>query len=145
MYRETGGEFWRDRVRADTTRCSPVPLHALAQAMATHDLQQARVIGKTERLGGPRYVPIVFVERREDDLPLGLGLHRLQRPRRLARLRRLVSFLAANLGWDVSRANHAGIRRNHHPLETVSQFAHVVLPPVVGAEQGQRLWRDRLG
>src|SRR3954464_2158620 len=53
--------------------CLSVPLPAFAQSMTTHDFEKARVIGETERVGSARHVPLVFLERLEHDLPLGLG------------------------------------------------------------------------
>ena len=68
----------------------------LGQPVAAHDLEQAGVIGEAERLGGPRDVPVVLLERLEDDLPLGLRLERLERSGRRRRIG-VVAVLAANL------------------------------------------------
>src|SRR5439155_3150536 len=49
-----------------------------------------------------------------------------------------------NLRWNISCADDGGICRNHHALQTVSQLANVVPPPLAGGEQRDRVRRDRL-
>ena len=54
------------------------------------------------------------------------------------------SLVAANVWWDVVGADDVGLRRDHHPLQAISQFADVVLPPVVPGEQGDGVGADSL-
>ena len=48
--------------------------------MTPHDLQQTRMVGEPELLRGSRDVPLVPLERRDDDLPLRLRLSLDERP-----------------------------------------------------------------
>src|SRR5881397_700157 len=98
--------------------------------MSSHDLQQARVICKTEHLGGAGDLPAVFLEGSENDLTFSMSLQRLQSARSSCRIR------------DV---DDGSVRRNHHPLETVSQFADVILSPIVRRKQCESFRRDGLG
>src|SRR6267378_1514334 len=50
-----------------------------ADVMPTHDLQEAGVIGEAERLRRPGDVPVVVLERRDDDLALGLRPEGMER------------------------------------------------------------------
>ncbi len=63
------------------------------------------MIREAERLGRPRDVPIVVLERVEHDLPFGLRLQRLERPGQSRRVSALVSFLASNLWWNIGRTD----------------------------------------
>src|SRR5947208_6598778 len=113
--------------------------------MSSHDLQQARVICKTERLGRACDLPAVFVECGENDLTFGLSLQGLQAARSSCRIRDVVEFLYLNLRWNIRDVDDGSVRRNHHPLETVSQFANVILSPIVSREQCESLRRNGLG
>src|SRR5207244_994848 len=124
---------------------SRVAAYALTQSMSSHDLQQARVICKTERLGGAGDLPAVFVEGGENDLPFGLSFQRFQSARSSCRIRNVVDLLCQNLRWNIGDVDNSSIRRNHHPLQTVSQFANVILSPIVSREQCQSFRRDGLG
>ena len=57
-------------VQLDTSRPSQVFL----ESVPAHDLQEARVIGESERSGGLRHVPVVPLKCGDDDLTLGLRL-----------------------------------------------------------------------
>src|SRR6185503_11935892 len=92
-------EFRRDAIWLRVAVC------ALAQAVAAHDLQQAGVIRQPERLGGPRDVPIVCVERVEDDLAFGLRLLRLQCPGGGARISGVVAVVTAAKDRKSTRLN----------------------------------------
>ena len=61
------------------------------------------MIGESERLRSPGDVPVVSVERGENNLPFGLRLERLECPGRGGRVSGVVSFVAPNLRWDVVR------------------------------------------
>src|SRR5437016_14549317 len=104
---------------------SRVAAYALTQSMSSHDLQQARVIGKTEHLGSAGDLPAVFLEGIENDLTFGLSLQRLQSAMSSCRIRDVVDLLCLNLRWNIGGVDHGSVRRNHHPLETVSQFTDV--------------------
>src|SRR5437879_8832481 len=80
---------------------SRVAAYALTQSMSSHDLQQARVICKTERLGRACDLPAVFVECGENDLTFGLSLQGLQGARSSCRIRDVVEFLYLNLRWNI--------------------------------------------
>src|SRR2546427_2333379 len=124
---------------------SRVAAYALTQSMSSHDLQQARVICKTEHLGGAGDLPAVFVEGGENDLTFGLSLQRLQSARSSCRIRDVIDLLCLNLRWSIGDVDDGSVRRNHHPLETVSQFADVILSPIVSREQCESFRRDGLG
>ena len=47
--------------------------------MATHDLEQAGVVGQPQRLGGLRNVPPVAFQGLQNDLPLRFGFALLER------------------------------------------------------------------
>ena len=67
------------------------------------------MIREAERLGGPRDVPLVRVERGQQDLPFGLRLERLQGPGRRGSVRRLVAIVAANLRRHIRHADDGGV------------------------------------
>src|SRR4051794_35014205 len=83
-----------ERVRAHTGRTGAgyyIELNALAgfvlaptpgQSVAAHDLQQTGMIGKTERFRRRRDVPVVALERFEQDSAFGLCLEGLECSRR---------------------------------------------------------------
>src|SRR2546429_3525190 len=96
---------------------SRVAAYALTQSMSSHDLQQARVICKTEHLGGAGDLPAVFVEGGENDLTFGLSLQRLQSARSSCRIRDVIDLLCLNLRWNIGDVDDGSVRRNHHPLE----------------------------
>jgi hypothetical protein len=50
--------------------------------VTTHDFEKARVIGEAEGFGGFRDVPVILLQRGDDDLSFGLGFHRFQAARR---------------------------------------------------------------
>ena len=67
------------------------------------------MIGESERFRGPGDVPVVSVERRENDLPLRVRFERLERPGRRGRISGFLSLFAANLRWDVVGADDVGV------------------------------------
>ena len=95
---------WTFRLQADPSRRWP------NESVAAHDLEQARVIGQPQRLRRFRDVPVVLLERGEDDLTFGLRLHGFQRPRRGGRIRGLVAIVsAAYLGWNFRGGDHRAV------------------------------------
>src|SRR5439155_733464 len=83
--------------------------------------------------GSSRNLPVVLLESGEDDLAFGLRLERFQG----AGGRRLVAVFSANFRRNVEGLDDVRIGCNHHPLETISQFADIVLPPIVFREPRQ--------
>jgi len=63
------------------------------------------VIGEPEGVGGPRHLPVVSIQRGEDDLPLGLRLERLEGPWRRGVVGVFISLVAPNLRWDIAGAD----------------------------------------
>src|SRR5437870_11832757 len=57
-----------------------------ADVMPPHDLQKAGMIREAECLRRPGDVPVVMLQRRDDDLPFGLGLEIMKRARDRVRL-----------------------------------------------------------
>ena len=53
------------------------------------------MIGKAKRLGGPRQVPVVLLQRVEQDLALRLRFERLERSGRRVRICRFIAIDAA--------------------------------------------------
>src|SRR5262245_53494246 len=56
-----------------------------------HDFEQAGMVGNADGLSRLRDVPVMLLESREDDLPFGLSLQRLERSGFSRRIGRLVS------------------------------------------------------
>ena len=67
--------------RATAGRVGPSggPLLGPPDAVPPHDLEQARVVRESQRLGRPGHVPLVPLERRDHDPPLCLRLELLER------------------------------------------------------------------
>src|SRR5262245_51857422 len=122
---------------------SVLPTDALGQAMASHDFQEAGMIGKAEGFGSPGYLPAMLVEGGENDFPFGLRLQRLQGSRSRGRVG-VVAPASLDFWWRIEGIDDVGIGRNHHALQTVSKFANIVLPPVVRCQQSESLRRDGL-
>src|SRR5690349_19529038 len=110
-------------VRADTSpRLYPRKSRRLtalppADVMAAHDLQEARMIGKAQRLRRPRDVPGVVLQGRDDDLALGLRLQGVECGRCGAPCGaglRTRAFL--DVGRDVLYLDCLAIRGDDHPL-----------------------------
>src|SRR5690349_22648701 len=126
-------ELRRQRVRLVSRRTrritgSRVRVDTSFDVVPAHDFQEARVIGEAERLGGACDVPRVPLERRHDDLALGLGLERVKGGRR--------AFAAwtgpvSNLRGYVVETNRPGLRGDDHPLHRIAQLAHVVPLPTI--------------
>src|SRR5690606_31742566 len=112
-----------------------------------HDLEQTRVVGEPERFRRARDVPVVRVQRLEHDRALGLRLAFLVGARPVrgghcpARLRRRTD---QDVRGHVVDLDHFPVRRDQHALDRVAQLPHVVLPPVVAAQRGERVRRDAL-
>ena len=118
-------------VSADTRDLSGVALIALAQPVTPHDLQEARMIRQAESLCGSRDVPVVLVQRAHHDLSFGLRSKRPEGACWRGRIAPLVLLFAKNFWRGIGGRDHGGVGRDHHPLEAVSQLAHVVLLPAI--------------
>ncbi len=77
------------------------------------------MIRKAQRLGRLRDVPVVFVERGEHDLSLGLCFQRLERPG-WRRLGAIVALIALKFRRHIRCVDRLLVRRNNHSLEAVS-------------------------
>src|SRR5712691_2838905 len=123
-------------------------LRALAPAdvMATHDLQEAGVIGKAQSLRRPRDVPVVVLQGCDDDLALRLRFEGVECGRCGAPCSagpRTRAFL--DVGVDVLHTDRLAIRRDDHPLDDIPELSDVVPRPVVSHQAVERRRVDRLG
>src|SRR2546425_12805700 len=111
------------RVR-DSSRDSVL---APADVMAAHDLQEARMIGKAERLRRPRDVPVVVLQGCDDDLALGLRLEGVESGRCGAPCGagpRTPPFL--DVGGGVLPTDPLALRRDGPPPRRLPELSDVV-------------------
>src|SRR5256886_7789308 len=114
--------------------------------MPTHDLQEARMIGKAQRWRRPRAVPVVVLQGCDDDLALGLRLEGMECGRCGAPCgagSRTRAFL--DVGGDVFHTDRLAIRRDDHPLDDIPELSDVVPRPVVSHQAVERRRVERLG
>ena len=102
------------------------------------------MICKAECFGGSGYLPVMFIEGGENDLAFGLGLQRFQGAGFSRGIRRVVAVFSVNFRRDIGDVDDGGIGSNHHPLDKVAEFAHIVLLPTVTREQRENIRRDGL-
>src|SRR6185437_5489187 len=106
------------------TRAARATLSVAGDAVATHDLEQARVIGESQILRGTRDVPLVPLQCGHDDLALRFRLELHERLRAAFTRGRASHGIISNLGRYVLDADHIAIGRDDHALDRVAQLAH---------------------
>src|SRR5262245_32563991 len=127
-------------------RSTVPPFHrstAIADPMPPHDLQQTRMIREAEVLRSLRDPPLVPLQRRDDDLPLRLGLALEERSRFVRAWLHRRAF--DDLSRDVVDPDRRAVGGDYHSFDDIPQLAHIVAFPVVRAKQLERLWAERLG
>src|SRR5437667_6088451 len=126
----TSRGFTRERAASVVTPPPRAENLFSADVMAAHDLQEAGVIGKAQRLRRPRDVPVVVLQGCDDDLALRLRLEGVECGRCGAPCSagpRTRAFL--DVGGDVLHTDRLAIRRDHHPLDDIPELSDVVTPP----------------
>src|SRR5215471_15281995 len=100
------------------------------------------MIGEPQVLRRPRDVPLVSLERSDDDLALRLSLALEERARLVAAT--LVRRALDDLRRYRVHTDHVAVGRDQHALHDVPQLANVVALPVVRGKQLERVGGDRL-
>src|SRR3989442_8734917 len=116
-----------------------------ADVMPPHDFEEAGMIGEAERLRGPRDLPIVSLQGRDDDLALGLRLEGMKRGGARASVRTRWTGPFPDVGGDVVHTDRLTVRRGDHPLRNTPHLADVVARPILSHQARERPPRGRLG
>ena len=96
------------------------------QIVASHDFEQARMIGQPQLLRRARDVPIVAIEGGDNNLSLRLGLPLLKCPGASRG-----GFALPQFKRNMIDSDPVGPGCNDHPFDDISEFAHVVAPPIM--------------
>ena len=86
-----------------------------------------------------------MLQRRDDDLPFGLGLEIMKRARDRVRVCSPTPGVLSNLARNVVDADRVAVHGDDHPLDDVPQLADVVASPIVPHQTLDRSRLDCLG